>query len=110
MTDNMSYPRPRHNKKLLERQVNRQSLETISVHYNELKRELCEDCRCHGGVNAEDVLHDAIERVIRENYKPDEVVDKVRERFKMGTYQNIHDNRSKLKHNRYANDIQTEEE
>lgn len=104
------YPRPRRNRMLLEKPADRGLLELIGKEYDALRRELCEDARCHGGVDAEDVLHDAIERVVREGCQPSQVIDRVRERFQMIMFQTIHDHRSRQKHNRYANDIQAEEE
>lgn len=95
---------------LLEKPVNRDALDAISSQYHALRQELCEDCRCHGGVNAEDVLHDTIERVIREDCESSQAIDRVRDRFQMVMFQTIHDHRSRQKHNRYANDIQAEEE
>ena len=95
---------------LLEKPADRGLLELIGKEYDALRRELCEDARCHGGVDAEDVLHDAIERVVREGCEPLQVIDRVRERFQMIMFQTIHDHRSRQKHNRHANNIQAEEE
>lgn len=95
---------------LLEKPADRELLELIGKEYDTLRRELCEDVRCYGGVDAEDVLHDAVERVVREGCEPLQVIDRVRERFQMIMFQTIHDHRSRQKHNRYANDIQAEEE
>lgn len=104
------YPRPRRNRMLLEKPADRELLELIGKEYDALRGELCEDDRCYGGVDAEDVLHDAIERVVREGCEPLQVIDRVRERFQMIMFQTIHDHRSRQKHNRYANNIQAEEE
>ena len=95
---------------LLEKPADRGLLELIGKEYDTLRRELCEDARCYDGVDAEDVLHDAIERVVREGCEPLQVIDRVRERFQMIMFQTIHDHRSRQKHNRYANNIQAEEE
>ena len=106
----VNYPRPRRNRILLDKPVDREILELIAGGYDALRRELCEDARCHGGVDAEDILHDAIERVVRENCEPSQAIDRVMERFRMIMFQAIHDHRSRQKHNRYADDIQAEEE
>lgn len=95
---------------LLDKPVNQELLELICKGYDSLRQELCEDVRCHGGVDAEDVLHDAIERVVREHCQPSQVIGRVRERFQMIMFQTIHDHRSRQKHNRHANNIQAEEE
>lgn len=95
---------------LLEKPASRELLELIAGQYDLLREELCEDVRCYGGVDAEDILHDAIERVVRESCQPSQVIDRVRERFRMIMFQTVHDHRSRQQHNRYANDIQAEEE
>ena len=95
---------------LLEKPASRELLELIAGQYDALRLELCDDVRCHGGVDAEDALHDAIERVVREGCEPLQVIDRVRERFRMIMFQTVHDHRSRQQHNRYANDIQAEEE
>ena len=95
---------------MLERPANRELLELIAGQYDALRLELCDDVRCHGGVDAEDILHDAIERVVREGCQLSQVIDRVRERFQMIMFQTVHDHRSRQQHNRYANDIQAEEE
>ncbi|NCC85549.1 MAG: hypothetical protein EOM03_15685 [Clostridia bacterium] len=95
---------------LLEKPADRELLELIGKEYDALRRELCEDARCYGGVDAEDVLHDTVERVVREGCEPLQVIDRVRERFQMIMFQTIHDHRSRQKHNRHANNIQAEEE
>lgn len=90
---------------LLEKPVDRELLELIGRNYDALRQELCDDVRCHGGVDAEDVLHDTIERVIRENCQHSQVLDRVRERFHMIMFQIVRDHSSRMKYNRHANDI-----